>query len=71
MHNRNILNLTNGDSAVQIMQDAGLPGIFLPWRDVLHEGPVPTDLSLDDLSAVRARFIGHDRGWGNQASRCL
>jgi hypothetical protein len=59
-----ILNITNGDCAVDVMKKAGIPGIFLPWRDVLHEGPVPGRLSLAALSAVRAKFIA-DNGWGN------
>ncbi len=58
-----ILNITNGDSSVSIMQAAGIPGSFLPWRDVLHEGPVPQGLTLTALSEVRARFIT-ERGWG-------
>jgi len=60
---RNILNITNGDCAVEIMKKANLPGVFLPWRDVLHEGPVPENLSLEELSKVRAQFI-IDRSWG-------
>lgn len=58
-----ILNITNGDAAVEIMKKADLPGDFLPWRDVLHEGPVPEGLSLEALSKVRAEFI-IKRGWG-------
>jgi len=58
-----ILNITNGDCAVEVMQKANIPGDFLPWRDVLHEGPVPGGLALDELSQVRANFIA-DRGWG-------
>lgn len=58
-----ILNITNGDSTVNIMQQAGIAGVLLPWRDVLHDGPVPAGLSLEQLSMVRARFIA-DRGWG-------
>lgn len=60
----NILNITNGDSAVGIMRKAGIPGELLPWRDVLHEGPVPAGLSLEELSQVRADFI-INRGWGS------
>lgn len=59
----NILNITNGDSAVRLMKDAGIPGVFLPWRDVLHDGPVPGNLSLGELSKLRAQFI-IDQGWG-------
>lgn len=59
----NILNITNGDCAVEIMQKAGIPGVFLPWRDVLHEGPVTEGLSLEELSEVRAKYIS-DNAWG-------
>jgi len=57
-----ILNITNGDCAVNIMKEAKISGTFLPWQDVLHEGPVPADISLEALSKVRAQFI-HERGW--------
>ena len=59
----NILNITNGDCAVEIMQKANIPGVFLPWQDVLHDGPVPEGLSLEKLSEVRVKFIT-GRGWG-------
>ena len=62
-----VLNLTNGDSSVSIMQRAKIGGEFLPWRDVLHEGPVPGDLSLKALSELRAKFIS-GRGWGEQSA---
>lgn len=58
-----ILNITNGDCAVETMKQANIPGEFLPWRDVLHEGPVPEGLSLEALSEVRTRFIA-DQNWG-------
>ncbi len=58
-----ILNITNGDCAVEIMKKADVSGVFLPWRDVLHEGPVPDSLSLEELSKVRAQFI-YGRSWG-------
>jgi hypothetical protein len=58
-----ILNITNGDSAVAIMREAGLGGDFLPWRDVLHVGPVPAGLSLEELSRLRAEFLS-TKGWG-------
>ena len=60
---RNILNITNGDCAVEIMKKADIPGSFLPWQDVLHDGPVPAGLSLEELSKVRAKFI-ISQGWG-------
>jgi len=57
-----MLHITNGDSAAELIRAAGLSGTVVAWRDVLHEGPVPAGLSLDELRAVRARFLA-DRGW--------
>jgi hypothetical protein len=56
------LNITNGDSAVELMSQGGIEGEILPWRDVLHEGPVPAHLSLDELSLVRGEFLS-SIGW--------
>jgi Domain of unknown function (DUF1835) len=58
-----MLHITNGDSAAGTMRQAGLEGQVIAWRDVLHEGPVPADLALDQLSQLRARFLA-DCGWG-------
>jgi len=58
-----MLHVTNGDAAVTQLRSAELPGQFLPWRDVLHEGPVPADLPLPELSRLRAEFIA-SCGWG-------
>jgi len=58
-----ILIITNGDSAVSVMQEAAIPGDYLPWRDVLHNGPVPADLNWEELFEVRADFI-IAQGWG-------
>jgi hypothetical protein len=58
-----MLHITNGANAVVRLADASVPGEYLPWNDVLHEGPVPEGLGLRELSEVRARFIA-DRGWG-------
>ncbi|ESR23501.1 hypothetical protein [Lutibaculum baratangense] len=60
------LIITNGDVAAERLLDSGVGqgAVLLPWRDVLHEGPVPAGLSLEELSAVRGEFIaahmGHD-----------
>ena len=39
------------------MNDAHIVGDILPWRDVLHDGPVPGGLSLRQLSRVRANYL--------------
>ena len=57
-----MLHITNGDCAVAVLSQV-VQGPILPWRDVLHEGPVRAGLSLEALSAERARFIA-DAGWG-------
>jgi hypothetical protein len=59
---KRILNITNGDATVDLMHQAKIPGDFLPWQDVLHEGPVPGGLSLKELSTVRAWYIAK-QGW--------
>jgi Domain of unknown function (DUF1835) len=61
------LHITNGDSAVAIMKKANITGDFLPWRDVLHDGPVPEALPIKKLSQVRAQFIA-ECGWGDLKS---
>jgi hypothetical protein len=60
-----LLHVTNGDHAVAMLRHAGMQGDILAWRDVLHEGPVRADLSLEDLSRERADFIGQ-AGWGDR-----
>jgi hypothetical protein len=61
-----MLIVTNGDSAIAALKEAGIPGHIFPWRDVLHQGPVVGG-SLDAVSEIRATFIA-DRGWGSHAS---
>ena len=51
------LNITNGDNAANTMKEAGIPGVILPWRDILHDGPVPGGVDLDALAPIRARFL--------------
>lgn len=65
--NQNILHITNGQCAVDVMRAANIAGDIIAWNDVLHEGPVPADLSLTELSAIRADFI-IDQGWGSRVA---
>lgn len=52
-----LLVVTNGDSAAAKLALA-LPGAeVLPWRDMLHDGPVPAGLPLPELSALRAAWL--------------
>lgn len=52
-----MLHVTNGDIVAELIHDAGIAGETLPWRDVLHEGPVPSGLDDAALRRVRAEFI--------------
>ena len=61
-----MLHITNGDSAGGTIRQGGIGGVVLPWRDVLHDGPVPAIGSLEDLSRVRAKFLS-GRGWRSLA----
>lgn len=58
-----VLNIVNGDACIDIMKEADIQGDFLAWRDFLHEGPVPTNTSLEELSKIRSKFIS-DFGFG-------
>ena len=56
------LHVTNGDSAAGTLRQTRIDGPVLPWRDVLHEGPVPS-LPRGELLAARAAFLsGIDSG---------
>jgi hypothetical protein len=57
-----VLHITNGDCAVAVLSQA-VRGELLPWRDVLHEGPVHAGLPVEVLSRWRAAFIA-SAGWG-------
>jgi hypothetical protein len=60
-----MLHITNGDIAVARMREGGLPGSFLPWQDVLHEGPVPATENLAQLTRIRARYLA-EAGYGTE-----
>ena len=57
-----MLHITNGDCAALVLSRV-VSGTILPWRDVLHEGPVRAGLALEELSCERAQFIAQ-AGWG-------
>lgn len=54
-----MLHLTNGDCAVPPLRAARVEGEILPWREILHDGPVP-NLDPEALRAVRAEFLGEE-----------
>ncbi len=52
------LHVTNGDVVAGLIGEEAV----VPWRDVLHEGPVPGALTVSGLRFVRARFLA-SCGW--------
>lgn len=58
------LIITNGDAAGMRMREARIKGDILCWRDILHEGPVPTTTTPEELFAIRAQYLAED-GWGD------
>jgi len=57
-----VLHVTCGDLAAQGFARAGITQDALPWRDVLHEGPVPGEVTDAELRDIRAGFIAGN-GW--------
>lgn len=57
------LHVTNGDAVVYAFKKAGILGTHVPWRDVLHEGPVPQNLPLEACSRIRGTYLAM-RGHG-------
>lgn len=51
-----LLHLTNGDNAARVIRSLGIGGEVMPWRDVLHEGPVTSD-DEQTLRQQRAAFL--------------
>src|ERR1039458_2770051 len=47
-----MLHITNGSSVA--LDRSGIGGEIVFWVDVLHEGPVPAGLELEELSRIRA-----------------
>jgi hypothetical protein len=50
-----MLHITNGESVSIPL--TGLSGQVVYWNDILHDGPVPDGLPLQELSRIRERFI--------------
>ena len=50
------LILTNGDSAAELLRQAGRVATIMPWRDVLHEGPIVAG-ALEAISAERVAYL--------------
>src|ERR1043165_1191743 len=58
-----IHHVANGDSLSAKIAAAELAGSRSIWGDILHEGPVPGDVSHEQLCTLRARYLA-DAGYG-------
>jgi hypothetical protein len=56
-----ILHVTNGDCARVLMERSGMPGTFLAWPDVLHEGPTPL-VTGEEWFEVRSGYFAPGGG---------
>lgn len=65
-----MIHITNGDNASNRLREADIPGTMVSWNDVLHDGPVPAGLTLDEMSQIRAGFI-HHCGWATPSEAQL
>ncbi len=52
-----ILHVANGHCTTGLIEASGLPGRTTIWADPLHDGPVPGNVSDDELLRVRAAFL--------------
>jgi len=51
------LHVANGTCTTDLIERAGIAGARSIWADVLHDGPVPGDLTDDELLRVRAEQL--------------
>lgn len=56
------LVITNGDVAGELLRKTLIGAEVLPWRDVLHEGPVPLTDSHEALTKARAGYLAGASG---------
>ena len=52
-----MLHIVNGDSATRTLEQSGIAGDCLAFREVLQEGPAPEELSADEWVSKRAGFL--------------
>jgi hypothetical protein len=61
-----LLHVLNGDSVRMTLEHSAVPGVFAPYADILHEGPVPRATDTHAWRETRARFIAGS-GYGTYA----
>ena len=54
------LHVANGTSTTMTIEAAGIPGTVSIWADPLHDGPVPSGVTDEELIALRGYIPGPD-----------
>jgi len=62
------LHVANGHGTTRLIEQSGVPGRTQIWADPLNEGPVPGNVSDDELLTIRARFLASQYNAGDVAS---
>src|SRR5215204_2433296 len=52
-----LLHVLNGDSVRMTLEHSSVPGAFVPYADILHEGPVPATTQPATWRETRARYL--------------
>src|SRR5712671_7011130 len=59
-----MLHVANGDHALSVLREAGLPGEVIAWSDVLDQGPVQGEPGTAQFREPRALWLA-ENGAGN------
>lgn len=54
------LHVANGHCTTSLIERSGVPGRTEIWADPLNEGPVPGNITDDELLNIRAEFLASD-----------
>jgi hypothetical protein len=52
-----LLHVANGHATTGLIELSAVPGRTMVWCDPLYDGPVPSDVSDDELVRVRGKFL--------------
>lgn len=52
-----VLHVANGHCTTELIEASGVPGRTMIWADPLNDGPVPGNVTDDELLRVRAEFL--------------
>ena len=68
---KNMLHITSGDLAGDLLRQSGLPGEVFVWHDILYDGPRMAGWPDEENLVSRARFLEQATGGGLTQERIL